>query len=230
MPSATRPIRTFQKDMLMTVQHAVERMNRLLLQLRSGAAPVEKPRAVELDPLIQRVIAPYLGQSRSIAVDVEPGLRALGHDERLERVLGHLVQNAVDATRADGRIWVGARREGAHCVIEVADDGQGMSPDFVRDHLFKPFHSTKSAGMGIGAYESHQYVSELGGRIAVHSTVDAGTRIGCICRCRLQTTQVRSHSEQQHDAEATAPVDRGGRPRASKADAVGTGPIRNLAG
>lgn len=167
----------FQKDMLMTVQHAVERMNRLLLQLQSGAAPVEKPRGVELDTLIQRVIAPHLGQSRRIAVDVQPRLRALGHDERLERVLGHLVQNAVDATRADGSISIGARQEGDHCVIDVKDDGQGMSPEFVRDDLFKPFRSTKSSGMGIGAYESQQYVSELGGRIAVHSTVDAGTLI-----------------------------------------------------
>jgi signal transduction histidine kinase len=52
-----------------------------------------------------------------------------------------------------------------------------MTPEFVREHLFKPFHTTKPAGMGIGAYESHQYVAELGGRIVVESSPGAGTRI-----------------------------------------------------
>jgi signal transduction histidine kinase len=51
-----------------------------------------------------------------------------------------------------------------------------MSAEFVRDNLFKPFQSTKRKGMGIGAYESYQYVHELGGRIVVESTLRVGTR------------------------------------------------------
>jgi signal transduction histidine kinase len=52
-----------------------------------------------------------------------------------------------------------------------------MTPEFVRDELFKPFRSTKATGMGVGAYESLQYVTELGGQIDVDSKVGAGTRI-----------------------------------------------------
>jgi signal transduction histidine kinase len=52
-----------------------------------------------------------------------------------------------------------------------------MSPEFIRERLFKPFQTTKQAGMGIGAYESFQYVRELGGDIAVMSEVGVGTRI-----------------------------------------------------
>jgi signal transduction histidine kinase len=51
-----------------------------------------------------------------------------------------------------------------------------MTAEFVRDRLFKPFQSTKQTGMGIGAYESYQYVHELGGRILVESTPNVGTR------------------------------------------------------
>ena len=51
-----------------------------------------------------------------------------------------------------------------------------MSPAFIRDQLFKPFQTTKASGMGIGAYEAHQYVQELGGSLAVHSEVGVGTR------------------------------------------------------
>jgi len=51
-----------------------------------------------------------------------------------------------------------------------------MSAAFIREQLFKPFQTTKASGMGIGAYEAQQYVLELGGNLAVHSEVGAGTR------------------------------------------------------
>jgi putative PEP-CTERM system histidine kinase len=165
----------FQKDMLSTVAHVAERMSRLLLQLRSGATPVEKPGVVDLNQLAQRLGARYLAQRRTLALEIEPGLRAVGHPERLERVVGHLVQNAIDATDADGHIAVRGYRDGQQAVVEVRDDGRGMTPAFVREHLFKAFHSTKPSGMGIGAYESQQYVTELGGRICVESAENAGT-------------------------------------------------------
>jgi signal transduction histidine kinase len=60
----------------------------------------------------------------------------------------------------------------------VADNGAGMSPEFIRDRLFKPFDTTKgSKGMGIGAYQVREYVQSLGGRIVVESREDEGTRI-----------------------------------------------------
>ena len=52
-----------------------------------------------------------------------------------------------------------------------------MTPEFVRERLFKPFQTTKPSGMGIGAYESFQYVQELGGRVEVDSTPDVGTQV-----------------------------------------------------
>ena len=55
-----------------------------------------------------------------------------------------------------------------------------MSPEFLRERLFKPFQTTKAAGMGIGAYESFQYVHELGGRISVESAVDVGTQVSLL--------------------------------------------------
>jgi len=51
-----------------------------------------------------------------------------------------------------------------------------MNPEFIRDQLFKPFQSTKPTGMGVGAFESNQYVTELGGQITVESTVGKGSR------------------------------------------------------
>jgi putative PEP-CTERM system histidine kinase len=167
----------FQRDMLETVEHVVERMNRLLMQLRSGTTPVEKPAPVDLASVMQRVHAAHAGQDRVIEVEVEAGLRAIGHSERLVRVLGHLVQNAIDASGSGSRVAVCARRESGSAVIEVRDQGQGMTEAFVREQLFKPFRTTKPSGMGIGAYESHQYVCELGGHIDVESAPGAGTKV-----------------------------------------------------
>ena len=50
-----------------------------------------------------------------------------------------------------------------------------MSEEFVRERLFKPFQTTKAAGMGIGAFESFQYVPERGGKLSVDSTLGQGT-------------------------------------------------------
>jgi putative PEP-CTERM system histidine kinase len=167
----------FQKDMHLTIQHVVERMNRLLVQLHSGTTPVENPKYVDLSQIVRRVGASLLANAASITLEVAPGLRALGHEDRLERVIGHLVQNAIDATQHSGTVCVRVFAELDRAVVEVLDTGQGMTPEFVRDRLFKPFDSTKPTGMGIGAYESQQYVSDLGGLIAVESAPGAGTRI-----------------------------------------------------
>lgn len=167
----------FQKDMLMTIQHSVERMRQLMLQLREGATPPGTPVGVDLAGLIGRIADSKAKQGRSIEVRITDRLMTRGQEERIERVIGHIVQNALDATDQHGRVWVVLDRYGGQARIEVGDNGQGMSPDFIRERLFKPFQSTKQTGMGIGAYESAQYVRELGGQVIVDSEIDAGTRI-----------------------------------------------------
>lgn len=167
----------FQQDMLMTVDHAVERMRQLMLQLREGAKPPGGICGVNLADIVQRIQKDKAKQGRSIEIKFSEALVARGHDERLERVLGHLVQNALDASTADDRVWIEIDRKNDKAAIEVGDTGQGMSPEFVRDRLFKPFQSTKEAGMGIGAYESAQYIRELGGEMVVDSEPGRGTRI-----------------------------------------------------
>ena len=167
----------FQQDMLMTVENVAERMRNLLLQLRAGVTPIDPPHPVDLHSIAQRIRKAKQSQAPSLAVDGPEGIHALGHEERLERVIGHLVQNAIDATAADGRVWIRIGHEGAKALIEVGDTGHGMTAEFVRDRLFKPFQTTKSAGMGVGAFESQQYVKELGGSIDVESQPNAGTRV-----------------------------------------------------
>lgn len=170
----------FQQDMLMTVDHAVERMRQLMMQLREGATPPGGICGVNLADVIQRIQKDKMNQGRSIEAHVQDRLIARGHEERLERVIGHLVQNAIDASPTGGRVWVSLERRNDKAAIEVGDTGHGMTQEFIQDRLFKPFQSTKDAGMGIGAYESAQYVRELGGEMQVDSEPGKGTRITVI--------------------------------------------------
>lgn len=167
----------FRQDMLLTVESSLEKMRRLMLQLREGATPPGGSRGVELQPIVLRLCALARSQGRELHADTVEPVATRGHDERLERVLGHFVQNALDATPPDGRVWIEARRVVGQIKVEVGDTGVGMTEEFIRTRLFKPFSSTKANGMGIGSYESHQYIRELGGEVHVHSTPGAGTRI-----------------------------------------------------
>ena len=81
-----------------------------MLQLREGATPPGGSRGVELDPIIRRLAAMATAQGRSLEVEEIDRLSTRGHDDRLERVLGHLVQNAFDATPPGGKVWLRAQR------------------------------------------------------------------------------------------------------------------------
>ncbi|HNL95748.1 MAG TPA: PEP-CTERM system histidine kinase PrsK, partial [Accumulibacter sp.] len=191
----------FQEDMLMTVQHSVERMRQLMMQLRQEATPLDGPRGVDLADVVRRVQAAKAGQGRTVDLTIEDRPIARGHEDRIERVIGHLVQNALDATDAGGgQVWVRLAREGAHALVEVGDTGHGMSPDFVRERLFKPFQTTKPTGMGIGAYESFQYVHELGGKLTVDSAVNVGTQVDLLLPLVDTDEQVQSQASSRDHA------------------------------
>jgi len=168
----------FQADMLVTVENVMERMQGLLLQLRAGARPVEPPWPVLLGEALTQAVAARRGLRPEPSIEIDDAVAqytVLAHRDRLERVIGHLVQNAAEATGPSGMIQVRARREGTEALIEVEDDGKGMSEDFVRGRLFRPFVSSKTHGMGIGTFESREYVRELGGSLDVESSEGVGT-------------------------------------------------------
>jgi signal transduction histidine kinase len=81
----------------------------------------------------------------------------------------------MDATPATGRVWLKVQRFSGQVMVEVGDTGAGMSEEFVQTKLFRPFNTTKHSGMGIGTYESFQYIRELGGSVSVDSRLSEGT-------------------------------------------------------
>ena len=165
----------FQQDMLLTVQSSLDKMKRLMLQLREGATPPGTAAGVELEPMVRRLQEMARARGRELQLRQLSRLATRGHEERLERVLGHLVHNALDATAEGGEVWLSVQRQSGQVLVEVGDSGVGMSDEFIQSRLFRPFSSTKASGMGIGSHESLQYVRELGGQIEVDSQPGRGT-------------------------------------------------------
>ncbi len=188
----------FQQDMLETLAHSVQKMTALLQRLsrgeggeRAGAAPAATDMIAPLATVVRRAVAAYASaRPRPELAPAEEDLYTMADEQRLERVLAHLLQNAVEATPPHGSIRVALRRHGEAALIELRDSGAGMSEAFVRDRLFRPFETTKAAGMGIGVYESREYIRELGGRLEVDSRPGAGTTFRVILPLHRSTGNV----------------------------------------
>ena len=115
-------------------------------------------------------------QRHPVTVTAENEEWVSGSAEALEQALVHLIQNAVDASPPDRAVTVTIDREAESARIEIADSGAGMSPEFVRNQLFKPFVSAKAGGFGIGAFEARELVRAMGGRLDVASREGIGSR------------------------------------------------------
>jgi putative PEP-CTERM system histidine kinase len=165
----------FQRDMLKTIEHVVGRMHQLTLQLRPEASARDRPVPVDVGAVVRRVQSLRAAARSDFRVDAAEGILAWAHEDLLERVVSHLVQNAFDASGSRPEVAVRVRLHEESVVVEVTDLGRGMTPEFVRERLFKPFETTKDSGMGIGAFESQQYVQKVGGRLEVESNPGTGT-------------------------------------------------------
>jgi putative PEP-CTERM system histidine kinase len=165
----------FQEDVLFTIDHSVTKMNQLLLRLR-GASTAQEHRRVDLHQLVRAALLSKSKFKPTPSLTVQKNAWISADPDRLERVIGHIIQNACEATPHDGHVEILLDSSPTEATLEIQDSGKGMEEDFIKERLFRPFDSTKNSGMGIGAYECRTYLEELGGRVLVSSTVGKGTR------------------------------------------------------
>jgi putative PEP-CTERM system histidine kinase len=166
----------FIADAMGTVANAVERITRLIDQLRGSTAP-ERLARVDLAEIAREAVRrcsvrqprPALQRCEAALVQANP--------ERLTTVVEHVIRNAQDATSAAGSVGVAVSHRGPQAQLIVSDTGHGMDAEFLRDRLFRPFDSTKGAkGMGVGAYQVREYIQRLAGSVEVQSSPGQGTR------------------------------------------------------
>jgi putative PEP-CTERM system histidine kinase len=178
----------FQADMLLTVENVLGRMQGLLLQLRLGTKPSEPAIAVDVEKIIRLAVESKgtLTSALQLRLNDAKSLLVKGHADRLSRVIGHLIQNADEACRQkrnqpnqtkdfECTIEIQVAKVDQTAVLTVKDTGVGMDASFVRDKLFRPFNTTKGMGMGIGTFESAEYIREIGGSLKVESEPSVGS-------------------------------------------------------
>lgn len=165
----------FVDDAISTVANSTERMQRLIEQLQ-GREHRSQARTVALADIARRAIERCGLRAPLPQLEVRASPQVAADPERLTSAIEHLVRNAQDATQESGSVMVTLAEDGPHVVLAITDDGSGMTPEFVKTRLFKPFDTTKgSKGMGIGAYQAREYIVSLGGSLTVRSAPQAGT-------------------------------------------------------
>jgi putative PEP-CTERM system histidine kinase len=166
----------FRADMLVTLRNSADKLNILLARLsRYVSGGTDRVCEVEVGDVVRQVAAQFRGRHSVLLAACEP-CTILGNRESLEQVLVHLVQNAIDASEEGSAVLLGLTSDGIHACIEVVDSGCGMTPEFVRTRLFKPFVSSKQGGFGIGAFEARELVRAMQGRLEVESREGLGSR------------------------------------------------------
>ncbi len=187
----------FQRDMLTTVRASVARITRLLTRLAAGAQ--ERTYAlIEPAERIGDVVTAFRRTSGvTVTIEGDGGEAGVAIDpDAFDAVVTHLLTNAVEATNeasigranvaangaagnglhgADCTVRVVVRHEALSVLIDIIDEGLGMSADFIRDRLFRPFATTKTGGHGIGAYQARELLRAAGGDLLVLSRPGGGT-------------------------------------------------------
>ena len=165
------------EEALRIIEESVDRAAMMLREFRDQTR--EEPLAVvdvDLGELLGRAVEEAgIPEGVDASVEVDGGVGGASLDVfKIRRVLDNLIGNAVEAMPKGGVLRVrGSRGEGG-VVIEVSDTGEGIRDEVMGD-LFKPFHTTKPGGLGLGLAYCRRAVEAHGGSITVESGVGAGT-------------------------------------------------------
>jgi putative PEP-CTERM system histidine kinase len=167
----------FREDALRGVSKTVTHINNLIGRLSLLRHGLEIRRAdADLNELVDKVLAAH---KSALNVELIKDFQALPRisvdPEQLFKVVTNLVLNATEAVSQPGQVRVQTSQLNGWAVLAVADNGCGMSPEFLNRSLFRPFQTTKKAGLGIGMFQSKMIIEAHGGRIEVESETGKGS-------------------------------------------------------
>lgn len=170
----------FRADMIDTLRNSVGKMNDMLARLsQHHRARPDEPAPHALRMLVEETVRDRVGGA-DLRIVSEDDIAAAVDPDRFAQALGHLVQNAIDASPPGRAVEIRLSRRDGQAVVEVVDQGCGMSSEFIRTRLFHPFSSTKQDGFGIGTFEAREIVAAMGGRIDVQSREGEGSRFAIL--------------------------------------------------
>jgi putative PEP-CTERM system histidine kinase len=167
----------FREDALRGISKTVTHINRLISRL--GLLRHELKITVAEADLNDVVNSALTGVERAQGYELIKQIQPLPmvqlDRDQIHKVVTNLLLNATEAVGAAGQVRIATEQNDGWVVLTVADNGCGMSPDFLSQSLFRPFQTTKKNGLGIGMFQSKMIVEAHGGRIAVSSEPGKGT-------------------------------------------------------
>ncbi|MGE4618526.1 MAG: ATP-binding protein [Planctomycetota bacterium] len=167
---------------LQQMMETVDRADRWLKDLLQGLKPIQLAKKnIELTTHLEAVIEavrPFCAKRKvSLEVDIEKDLPVIKIDyRRIEQSILVLLNNAIEASEADGTVQLNVSLQTTTIQLEVIDDGHGMSEETIAK-LFTPYFTTKKSGLGLGLSLTQRIIHGHGGRIDVVSSPGAGTRM-----------------------------------------------------
>jgi putative PEP-CTERM system histidine kinase len=167
----------FQKDAIRTISKTSEKINNIIVTLgnlsRKTSLDLEESDLGECAKMAIRELN-FIGNAKVSYKELKTVKSKLDRDE-IVKVFVNLIINALDATDYQGEIEVAAGEEKNMGFVRVSDKGCGMSSEFIGNKLFKPFHTTKKKGLGIGLYQCKTIIEAHSGMIKVNSKPGKGT-------------------------------------------------------
>lgn len=162
----------FQEDMLSSLEVTVGRMKGLISRLKNIKEKTTLKREMaDLSRIVNDTVG--LVTAGDVLVSSAPAYSEVDPEE-IHKVVLNLVLNAIEATTGNEPVNVQVGMNGS-AYIRVRDRGCGMSEDFLKHRLFKPFQTTKKKGIGIGLYQCRQIIEAHGGKIDVKSAEGEGS-------------------------------------------------------
>jgi putative PEP-CTERM system histidine kinase len=167
----------FREDCLRGLSRSVAHMNDLIRRLTLLRQELELKRAeTDLNEVLASALADLAGARGVTWVkDLQAVPKIQADPEQLRKVFANLLLNACEAVNDAGEVRVSTAQENGWVTATVSDNGCGMSPEFMRRSLFRPFQTTKKTGLGIGMFQSRAIVEAHQGRIEVESQPGKGT-------------------------------------------------------
>jgi putative PEP-CTERM system histidine kinase len=171
----------FQKSALSTISDTVERMRKLMNKLSSASEGIKLDlKSCDLNKVLKNLLDRMkVSNFTQIKLVLNFGtLPRLKCDQaQMEKVFQNLIINALEAMSQGGILSIITELDEKNGLIrlKVSDTGAGMSRDFIRNNLFKPFQTTKKKGLGIGLFQCREIVELHKGRLLVESEEGKGT-------------------------------------------------------
>jgi signal transduction histidine kinase len=174
----------FRESVKELLASSIERLESAIGRFAADRDAVLVQVSLDLNALLREVVERPSRRGRaaarsSVRLALGPVPPIWGDAYYLGDALGSLLDNAHEAAGPEGRVLVRSFAAGnerrPRAVVEIIDNGAGMTPEFLRDRLFQPYHTTKPDGVGLGMATASQIVRFHGGTIRVSSQPGGGT-------------------------------------------------------